>query len=158
MTIESIKTRLKDFSIYHSDKSILGNNSVVAYDKKFKWIWFASQLNTFIVATDFGNQEITESLIENHISESFKYSKENYKGWPRGFQSGVAVISILISTNITEKAKDYCEKSKSGKKWAGFSIPVVHDSSTKETFQFDENPIWGMIYYPYFKRMINSLK
>ncbi len=158
MNIESIKAKLKETNIYHSEEKILNNQSIIGYEKKFKWSWFATQLNTFIVATDLGNEEINKSTIENHLSESFKYSMQNYKGWPRGFQSGVGVISILISNNITEEAKDYCQKLKSGKKWAGFTVPVVHNPETNEIFQFDKNPMWGMIYYPYFKKMIKSLK
>ena len=64
----------------------------------------------------------------------------------------------MISNNISDKAKDYCQKLKSGKKWAGFSIPVVQDSKSKETFQFEKIPMWGRIYYPHFKKLINSLK
>lgn len=157
MNLELIKAKFNESSIYHSEENILDNTSVIGYEKKFKWSWMATQLNTFIVATDFGDTELNESLIENHLSESFKFSKQNYKGWPRGLQSGVGVISILISNNVSDGAKDYCQKLKSGKKWAGFSIPVVHNAKTNETFQFERNPMWGRIYYPYFKKMINNL-
>ncbi|MBD3638705.1 MAG: hypothetical protein HUJ25_15235 [Crocinitomicaceae bacterium] len=158
MNIESIKEKLHGSSIYHSEENILGHKSVIGYEKKFKWSWLATQLNTFIVVTDFGDKEIDEDLIERHLTESFKFSKQNYTGWPRGLQSGLGVISILISTNVSDKAKDYCVKLKSGKKWAGFSIPVVHNPKTKETFQFENNPVWGRIYYPHFKKLINNLK
>ena len=158
MNIESIKAKLNESYIYHSEENILDNNSVIGYEKKFKWSWVATQLNTFIVATDFGDKEIDESLIENHLSESFNFSKQNYKGWPRGLQSGLGVISILISNNVSDKAKDYCQKLKSGKKWSAFSIPVIYNSKTKETFQFEKNPMWGRIYYPHFKKLINNLK
>jgi hypothetical protein len=158
MNIESIKTKLQTSSIYHSEEKILNNNSVIGYEKKFKWSWMATQLNTFIVATDFGDTEIDELLIESHLAESFEFSKKNYKGWPRGLQSGVGVISILISTNISEQAKAYCETLKSGKKWAGFSIPVVHDSQTNTTYQFEKKPMWGRIFYPHFEKLINALK
>lgn len=158
MTIESIKEKLNESSIYHSEEKVLGHDSVIGYEKKFKWSWIATQLNTFIVATDFGDMEISEGLIENHLSDSFKFASQNYTGWPRGLQSGIAVISVLISSNVTDEAQNYCQKLKSGSKWAGFSIPVIHNSKTNKTFQFEKNPIWGMIYFPYFKKKINSLK
>ena len=158
MNIESIKAKLNESSIYYSEEKILENKSVIGFEKKFKWSWFGTQLNTFIVVTDFGNKEIDESLIENHLFESFELSKKNYKGWPSGLQSGVGVISVLISNNISDKAKDYCLKLKSRKKWAGFSIPVVHNSETNETFQFEKNPVWGRMYYPHFKKLIDNLK
>lgn len=158
MNVETIKEKLKESSIYHSEEKILNTQSVIGYEKKFKWRWMATQLNTFIVVTDFGNNEVNKSLIERHLSESFKYSKQHYSGWPRGLQSGIGVISILLSTTVTEEAKEYCQKLKTGKKWAGFSIPVVYNPETNETFQFEKNPYWGRIYYPHFKRLINNLK
>lgn len=158
MNIESIKVKLQESSIYHSEENILEYNSVIGYEKKFKWIWMATQLNTFIVATDFGDKEINQDLIESHLSESHKFSKKNYKGWPKGLQSGLGVITILISNNVSDNAKEYCQKLKTGKKWAGFSIPVVYDSKTNETFQFETSPMWGAIYYPHFKRLIDNLK
>ena len=118
----------------------------------------STQLNTFIVATDFGDEEINVAMIEKHLSESFQYTKENYTGWPRGLQSGLGVISVLISSNITDEAKEYCVKLKSGKKWSAFTIPVIYDASINEVFQFQKNPIWGRIYYPHFKKLIDSLK
>ena len=65
MNIESIKKNLNSKSIYYSEEKILGKPSVIGYEKKFKWIWFATQLNTFIVVSDFGEETITEDLIEN---------------------------------------------------------------------------------------------
>lgn len=158
MNIESIKSKLQSKSIYHSQEKILDKPSVIGYEKKFKWSWMATQLNTFIIASDFTNEEINQTLIEKHLKESFKYAKQNYKGWPRGFQSGLGVISILISDKIDEESKEYCLKLKSGKKWAGFAIPVVINSETKEIYSFEKNPLWGRIYFPHFKKIINDLK
>jgi hypothetical protein len=154
MNIESIKKNLNSKSIYYSEEKILGKPSVIGYEKKFKWIWFATQLNTFIVVSDFGEETITEDLIEKHLSEAFGFAQKKYTGWPRGLQSGIGVISILISKNIGDDAKDYCKKLKSGKKWAGFTIPVVINSLTNEIDYFEKNPIWGRIYYPHFKKLI----
>lgn len=158
MDIQTIKEKLHEQSIYHSEAEILNRHSIVGYEKKFRWSWMATQLNTFIIATDFGSDEIHKTVIENHLSEAFRFSERHYTGWPRGLQSGIGVISILISSSITEEAKEYCLKLKSGKKWAGFTIPVVYDSTTGNIFQFEKNPIWGRIYYPHFKKLINSLK
>ncbi len=157
MNTTSIKEKLNKSSIFHSETKISGAPSVIGYEKKFKWSWIATQLNTFIVVSDFGDTEINTSLIEHHLSESFEFSKKNYTGWPRGLQSGLGVITILLSNTITEEAKSYCTELKSGKKWAGFTIPIVYDTDTNEIFQFQKNPIWGRIYYPHFKKLIHNL-
>ncbi len=158
MNIAIVKKKLEQLSIYHSEDKVLGSTSVIGYEKKFRWRWMATQLNTFIVVTDFGNLTIDSAMIENHLTEAFNFSKKHYTGWPRGLQSGIGVISILISSNITDEAKDYCQKLKSGKKWAGFTIPVVYDTSTNNTYEFEKYPMWGRIYYPHFRRLINGLK
>jgi len=157
MTIESIKEHFDRISIFHSSTAILDKPTTIGYTKEFRWRWVATQLNTFIVATNFDDEKITSSLIERHLTESFNYAEENYSGWPRGLQSGLGVISILISKNVDEDAKEYCRKLKSGKKWAGFSIPVIYNPETKEKFQFEKRPVWGAIYFPHFRNLINSL-
>jgi hypothetical protein len=62
MNLKSIKEKLISESIYLREDKILGKQSVIGYEKKFKWIWFATQLNTFIVVSDFGNENITVDL------------------------------------------------------------------------------------------------
>ena len=139
MNLESIKSKLNQQSIYHSDSNILDKSSVIGYEKKFKWAWMATQLNTFIVATDFGDEEITTVVIEKHLTASFDFARNNYSGWPRGLQSGMGVVCVIISNNVTDAAKDYCLKLLSGKKWTGFSIPVIYNSKTKELYRFQKN-------------------
>lgn len=156
MTMKEIKKRLESQSILFSEDQIGGRPTVIGYDKRFKWRWFATQLNTFLVAIDFGEDLITVATIEAALSDSFEYAKQNYNGWPRGLQSGLGVISILISSRIDECAIDYCRELKSGKKWAGFTVPVAIDSSTGQVHYFDRNPLWGRIYYPYFKDLITK--
>jgi hypothetical protein len=158
MTIDSIKEKFQTASIFHTEGKVLGKPTVIAYQKKFKWTWMATQLNTFVVATDFGSEQITVKEIEDHLTKSFEFAKKNYKGWPRGLQSGLGVISILISSNVTPAAIAYCKELKSGKKWAGFSIPVIVDLENKKLHRFDRNPLWGAIYYPHFKKLIDSFK
>ncbi|WP_420573260.1 hypothetical protein [Kordia sp.] len=157
MILDTIKKHLQSKNIFFSGDTIRELPSVIGYDKQFRWSWLATQLNTFIIASDAKDSEITVQTIESHLKYCFEYSSRNYKGWPRGFQSGVGVICILLSENITEEAKIYCKKLKSGKKWAAFTIPVVIDTTTREAFYFDKNPMWGRIYYPYFKKMIREL-
>lgn len=95
------------------------------------------------------DEEITIPMIEKHLTESFKFAENNYKGWPRGLQSGLGVISILISTKMNEEAKEYCRKLKSGKKWAIFNIPVIYNSEKNEIYKFEKNPTWGRVYLRY---------
>lgn len=157
MKLDSIKQALNQRNMYFSDDKIMDKPTVIGYEKKFRWAWMATQLNTFVVASDFGNQEVTVDTIEKHLSQGFDYAKKNYKGWPRGLQSGLGVISIIVSDNLTQEAINYCHQLGSGKKWSAFTIPVLIHSSTGEVHSFDKKPMWGAIYYPHFRTMINDL-
>lgn len=157
MRLDAIKSALENRKMYYANDSVLNKPTVIGYEKKFRWAWMATQLNTFVVASDFGSEEVTPETIEKHLSVAFEYAKNHYKGWPRGFQSGLGVISVLVSTNLTKEAIDYCHKLSSGKKWAGFTIPVLIDGTSGEVHSFDKKPMWGAIYYPHFRAMINEL-
>ena len=136
---------------------ILTVSSSVAYDKQFRWSWMATQLNTFIAVTDGGDELITPAILWRHQMEAYENAKSNNTGWPRGFQSGLASISIIISTNLSQEAKDYCTVLKAEKRLGGFTIPVVIDGTTGEVFRFKKKPYWGRIYYGFFGEMIDSI-
>ena len=157
MSLATIQNNLKAKSIFYSNDSIENFPTVIGYEKLFKWRWFATQLNTFIVAVDLGDKLVSEDMVEHVLGQSFAYAKKHYKGWPKGLQSGVGVISILISNNIDPSAIEYCETLKNGKKWAGFTVPVIINSSTNEVHSFKKNPLWGRIYFPYFKQLIKDI-
>ncbi len=150
----AIKQQLTEMNIFLKEDHIYEYPSVIGYEKVFKWKWMATQLNTFIVASDFGDEAVTVDKIEAHLSAAFAYAKQNYTGWPRGLQSGLGVITIISSSNLTPEAIAYCEKLDSGKKWAGFTIPVVIDSKSNTVYKFDKKPMWGRVYYPHFEELI----
>lgn len=130
MYLEKAKQYFQSAGILHSEEQFIDYPAVIAYEKEFRWSWMATQLNTFIVVSDFGDKEVGVQEIEYHLKNAFEYTKTHYKGWPRGLQSGIGVISIITSSNITPEAKAYCHGLKSGKKWAGFTVPVVVDTTT----------------------------
>ena len=141
----------------HSEHELEGRPTFIGYEKKFRWLWFGTQLNTFVVAIDFGSDEVTLATVEGAMTEASAYSRLHNKGWPRGLQSGTAVIAVLLSSNLDSQAIQYCCKLKSAKKWAAFAIPVLVDSSTGDVHSFEKSPIWGCIYSPYFNRMIADM-
>ncbi len=155
--MEKFKKQMELNSIPYTEEKICGYKALIGYEKKFRWTWLATQLNTFLVTIDLGDTQISIENIEAILASSFVYAKKNYHGWPRGLQSGVGVLVIIVSSSVSKEAIEYCEESKAGKKWAGFSVPVLIDSLTEQKYHFKKNPIWGLIYYPYFKDLINKI-
>ena len=76
--------------------------------------------------------------------------------------SAAVKLSLLLdrqaegSSHLEAAAIDYCENLKAGKKWAGFAVPVVIHSDSGQVHAFQRNPLWGRIYYPYFKQLIHK--
>ena len=152
MTPEDI---FRNENINFEQQTINGINCSVGYIKKFKWSWFATQLNTFIIIgkTD---QQIDRQSIEDFSESCYEYSLKNYKGLPRGLQSGVASIAILQGSDIDSEAEDFCEKL-SEKHWGAVEIPVLYDINKNRTIRFITKPLWGTIYFPYLAKTIDSI-
>jgi len=148
------KELLDNKSISWKQEIIGGIPCSVTYFKEFRWSWVACQLNTFIIVGNTDKQ-IDKTLIEQFSATCLKYALKNHKGWPRGLQSAIGSIAILKGVVITEDAIGYCEKS-SKKHWSAFEFPVVFNSEKKEGTRFKKDPIWGAVFMPYFKNMIDQ--
>ena len=157
MRLDSIKGRLQSMGIFLSEDSLCGRPTVIGYEKRFRWAWFATQMNTFVVAVDYGDETVSRHSIETTLTEAFEYARMNYNGWPRGFQCGVGAIAILLSSSVDADAAKYCRELTAGKKWAGFVVPVAVDTESNAVFVFDRNPVWGRIYYPHFKKIVEQV-
>ena len=157
MALASIKEHLVELNIFHSDTTIGGYPSAVGYEKQFRWSWVATQLNCFVIGIDMGDRPITADSFETLFPESYAYAKTHYKGWPRGFQSGLGVMLVLVGSDVTQEAQDYCIHLEAGKKWAGFSIPLAKSTSDSESYCFAKKPVWGRIYYGYFEELAHKV-
>ena len=157
MNLPSIRARLQADGTYLGEEPVLGRPTVVGYDKQFRWSWMATQLNTFVVATDLGQDPADVPTLQRHAYESFALAKRHYRGWPRGLQSGLAVVQVLLSRRLDPAAVAYCRRLEAGKKWAGFVVPVVADPTTGEVHRFERKPMWGRIYFSYFGELIDAL-
>ena len=156
MRLDIIRSRLVSSDIFYADNPLATHPSIAGYDKQFRWSWIATQLNCFFIATQV-EAPLSVEKMEALLQEAFRFSEKHYSGWPRGLQSGVGVVLIVISSAPNAEVQDYCLKLKSGRKWAGFTVPVVIDKETSEVYKFDHKPLWGRIYYPYFENMIKTL-
>ena len=152
MTPEEI---LKNQNIYFGEFDINGIICDVGYIKKFKWSWLATQMNTFIFVGKTNNI-ISKEKIETFSTHCLEFALKNNKGWPRGLQSGVTSIAILQGNTIENEAVEYCMKL-SKKHWCASEIPVLYNRELKKTFRFGVKPIWGIIYYDYLGKLIDTI-
>jgi len=157
LKFQSIVARLDSNSRLFSRDSICDKPTAIVYDKEFKWQWLATQLNTFIIISNFAEESVSPLAIEKVLFEAFGYAKLHYNGWPRGVQSNMAIIAIAISEHIEDEAVIHCNELRSKKRWAGFSIPVAIDAAANKVHFFKKYPMRGIIYYPHFKKLITEM-
>ncbi len=75
---------------------------------------------------------------------------------PRGFQAGVAVITIYIADRVDFEAQSLC-KQKPKIRFAWFYLPAALEQSSSKTFSLKETPLWGFLYYSKFRYLIRRL-
>lgn len=149
------ETILKEQGIFLKHDTVGGIPCVIGYDKKFKWSWMATQLNTFVIIGSFDGL-IDKAVIENFSKACFEYGLKNNQGWPRGLQSGVASIAILQGKSIDRSASVFCEVL-SKKHFSAFEISIIYDTEQKKTIKYLSKPLWGTIYFSYFGKLIESV-
>ena len=120
----------------------------IAINKKFKLSWLATQMNIFVIA-GFTNR-ISKDIIEIFSKDSLKYAIKNNQGLPRGLQSGVVSFSVLASQSIDDIAKQWIKK-RPEKHFASFEFPVLFDLTNNQVIYYDKTPIWGAVYYKFFR-------
>ncbi len=146
---------LRHENIYIGQDNINGIACSIGYIKQFKWSWFATQLNTFvIIGQDSGS--IDRQAIESFSENCIIYALKNNKGWPRGLQSAVGSIAVLQGNPVNEGARRFCEKP-SKKHWSAFEIPVLYDTAEKKAIRYLSTSMWGAIYFPFFTKTIDAI-
>ena len=151
----SVEEVLKSEAIYFEEATISGISCSVGYIKKFRWTWFATQLNTFIIIGRTNNP-VDKHTIESFSSDCLTYSLKNNKGWPRGLQAAVGSIAILQARSYNSSAIGFCENL-TKKHWGAFEIPVLYDITQHKTIRYKKQPLWGKIYFPFFSKTIDEI-
>lgn len=146
---------LKNENIYFGEDIIDGIPCSIGNIKKFKWSWFGTQLNTFVLIGKT-NEKIDKNTIESFSKSCFEYSLRNHRGCPRGLQTAIGSVCILQGTEIDLDAKSFCQKL-TKKHWSAFEIPVLYDLTQMRTIRFIKRPIWGTVYFPFFAATIDSI-
>ena len=123
------------------------------YDEEFKLSWLVTKLKLFSFVSY--KDKIDRNDISSYSKECINHAINNYKGLPRGFQNGVVAFNVLVSENVSQDAIDFAMKIPK-KHFAAFEIPIIFDLSQEKIFFFKKTPIWGMIYFKYFKQYIEK--
>lgn len=123
------------------------------YEEKFKIKWLATKLKNFSFVAYIDKIELRDII--NYSSACVDYSLKNYKGLPRGMQNGVSTFNVLVSENVSKEAIEFVT-ARPKKHFALFEIPIIFDLTNEKIYYYKNTPIWGSLYYKYFRDYIQS--
>jgi hypothetical protein len=128
-------------------------DTIVATKKQFELSWFATQLNIFVIMGV--SNDISRDVIKDFSKISLDYAIKHNRGLPRGLQAGVVSFAFLVSSIIGEDAKRWVQQ-RPQKHFAAFEMPVIFDLKNDRLYYYDKTPIWGGLYYKFFRNIIEK--
>ena len=123
------------------------------YGEKFAFKWMATKLKIFSFVSY--RSEISEAAIKAYSGKCMSQALEGYGGLRRGMQSGVVSFHVLVSKYVDPKAIAWV-KSRPKKRFAAFEMPVIYDLTNQKLYYYEEKPMWGSIYYSFFREYIEE--
>lgn len=124
--------------------------AVVGYKSKFRWRWLATKVHLFTVVV--GVPQATNEVLAALTSQALEYAKTT-KGKLRGLQTGVAVIPVVVATDVTPEARSTVE-SRPEKGFAAFVLPAIVDAQAEQTYSYHGRVIWGGMYASWMKERL----
>jgi len=121
------------------------------YEEKFKVKWLATKLKMFSYVSYL--PVINEQDIIEFSDACIADALQKYQGLPRGFQNGVGSFCVLASEYIDPRAIAYVQQ-RPKKHYAAFEMPIIYDLTRNMLFYYDKTPMWGAIYYKFFREYI----
>lgn len=123
------------------------------YEERFEAKWLATKLKIYSFVAY--QPHISKNDIMAYSDNCLLYALNDYKGLPRGFQNGVGCFNVLVSENIDADAIAYSmERPK--KHFAAFEMPIIYDLSNNKLYFYPKTPMWGAIYYKFFRQYIEN--
>jgi hypothetical protein len=116
--------------------------------------WVFTKLKIFTIITEF--EFVDREILKSYVEACYEYSRKNYKGLIRGIQNGFVSIPVLAAHKIDESAIQFIE-TELKKHFSAFDFPVLIDMENEKTIYSTKTPIWGKMYYGYFRKRVQEL-
>ena len=140
--IEVVASRLRADGAEVSAESIGGLTTLVGYRSQFRLRWMATRLNLFTIVGSM--QTVTVVGLEQFTNDAIDYAISR-KGQFRGFQSGVAVIAVLVGERIEPDAVTFA-KATLVRRFSAFGWPAAVDLISPHVYHHEGRVLVGGIY------------
>jgi hypothetical protein len=150
--LQGAARRLQEDGSQVSRVQLPGGSALVGYQSKFRMSWAATKLHLFTVLYPTG--VATDGQLAALSRDAVNYAKAT-KGALRGFQTGVAVIPILVADTVTEQART-AATARPKKEFAAFLLPAVVDLPSGRTFTYPGRIVWGALYASWLRERLSA--
>ena len=109
----------------------------------FRLRWFLTRLHTFVVFLVVDH--VTEADLSAIADLAAKWAKGAKGGLPIGFQTGVAVIPVIVSSSVDDAARASA-LAKPRKRFATMAFPMIVDPAGQLVLTYSRTVAWGTAY------------
>lgn len=110
-----------------------------------------TKINVFFIITK--TDSVTKQDIKDFSNQCCEYALKNKKGLPRGLNSGVMSIAMVLSNSIENDAMKWVQTAPP-KHLGLFELPVIYDLTTGIFYHYDNSGSFGKKIYPYGIRLV----
>ncbi len=109
----------------------------------FRIRWFLTRLHTFVVFVVV--ERATEADLSAITDLAAKWAKSVKGGLPIGFQTGVAVIPVIVSS-AADQAAQAAALAKPRKRFSTMAFPMIVDPARMVIATYNRTVAWGIAY------------
>jgi hypothetical protein len=133
-------------------ETIGGPVTVVGATSRFRWRWMATKLNVFIYVASF-LPGTSAAFLDQFLAAAIQ-NAINRKGALRGFQTGVAAITVVVVDSATPEQVAWASQPH-GRRFAAITFPVLVDASSRRTV-YPQRMVLGGKYLGYLQDAVRT--
>jgi hypothetical protein len=130
------------------DAEVAGRQAIVGQRRLFRWSWMATQLKVTVVVVDA--QTLNAGEWQAVLTKGFDLAKKA-PGWPNGFQSGAALIGVVVADSPDSGAVAAAESMPPRQWFKGITSNALLDAGTGKVHTFDERQLVGRVYTTFLR-------
>lgn len=134
----------------------------VATKKRFKLSWFATQMNIFVIMSysDYVSRDVIKDFSKISLDYALEHSLIDniwlpWSWWNLQANGGVVSFALLVSPIVSEDARQWVQQ-RPQMHFAVSEMPVIFDLRNDRLYYYDKTPIWGALYYKFFRNLIDK--
>jgi hypothetical protein len=109
----------------------------------FRIRWFLTRLHTFVLLQPAGVADLPD--LQAFDRDASRWAKDAKGGMPRGLQTGIAIIPVLVAASATPAAQAEAAR-RPRRDWAALKLPVLVALDSGLVSTYGGSMVWGGAY------------